>query len=318
MRLSATQIWQLLLLVVNLKQVVLAQDEPNCGYLKEASFANRSNVVDLNEHPWIARVGYETDRGIAYKCLAILITRQHLLAPAQCFNEVALKAEPVRWVLLGDWNPTNPFVERDCDARQNCNQEPLLMAIDEIIIHPNYDERMLANNLSILKLIQPVTFSNFISPICLHARKTITYSGQYFIYAGFAVDENIGYKLKAVTQLQETMRCRETLMRQNYVRAALAFTVNPLCGNSNQTTPLVSGSPLMGVNVESAKPQSYYLAGLLQTMTNQNNSLIFIRVQPHIEWIEKSTRIETSTLPTIIPAHLVRYEKHSTRIVNAK
>ncbi|KAH8312354.1 hypothetical protein KR044_010390, partial [Drosophila immigrans] len=223
-----------------------------------------------------------------YNCLAVLISRQHLLSPAHCFNEAQLRATPVRWVLLGDWNPRNPYMERDCDAQQRCNQKPQLIGIDEIIIHPNYDDRLLANNLSIVKLLQAATLNSFISPICLRASKTITYFGQHFVYAGFAVSTNIGYKLKAVTQIQETLRCRETLLRHSYVRAALAFTVNPLCGNSNQTTPLLSGSPLMGVNVANAKPQSYYLAGLLQTMTNQNNSLIFIRVQPHIAWIESS------------------------------
>ncbi|KAH8381700.1 hypothetical protein KR093_010804, partial [Drosophila rubida] len=227
-------------------------------------------------------------------CLAVLISRQHLLAPAQCFSESEMRATTVRWALLGDWNPLNPYMEHDCDAQQRCSHEPQLTAIDEIIVHPNYDDRLLANNLSILKLAQAVATSSFIRPICLLARQPVTYSSQRFIYAGFALDESIAYKLKAETQTQSTMSCRETLLRQNFIRAAFALSVYPVCGNSNQTTPLVSGAALMGVNVENAQPQSYYLAGLLLSMTSQNNSLIFIRVQPHIEWIERSLRSMTA------------------------
>lgn len=92
---------------------------------------------------------------------------------------------------------------------------------------------------------------------------------------------------------KKLLRTRETLFGYNYIHEALSVKMHALCGDSNQTTPLLRGSPLMGVNVVAGKPQSYFLVGLLQIMKNTRNSLVFIKVQQHIDWIEKSIQSMT-------------------------
>ncbi|XP_034486787.1 phenoloxidase-activating factor 3-like isoform X2 [Drosophila innubila] len=270
-------------------------DEPNCGYLNEVSYANPTHVADLSEFPWIGRVGYQTDHGIEYKCLAVLISKQHLLAPAECFVEKKLIETQVKWVLLGDWNPRNPYLEPDCDSQQRCNPETQLMEIEEIIIQPNYNNPSFASNIALLKLVQSVNFSSHIRSICLRANKSISYFGQYFHFGGFAVNASIPHKLKGTTQIQKPLRTRATLYGYNYISEAISVSLSALCGDSNQTTPLLRGSPLMAVNVVGGKPQSYVLVGLLQIMKNEKNSLVFIKVQPHIEWIKNSIQSMTDT-----------------------
>jgi len=188
-----------------------------------------------------------------------------------------------------------------------------LIEIEEIITHPNYNNRTFSSNLSLLILVKSVTFNSYIQSICLRSPKPVSQYYQHSYYAGFAVNASISYKLKSTIQSQETLRCRETLSSYGNFRAALSVPLHPLCGNSNQTTPLLKGSPLMGVNMVEGRPQSYFLIGLLQMMRNQSNSLVFIRVEPHIAWIEQSIQslinIDQIPFPSIVPARLVRYEK---------
>ncbi|KAH8417732.1 hypothetical protein KR222_004864, partial [Zaprionus bogoriensis] len=221
------------------------------------------------------------------KCLAVLISSRHMLAPAHCFEEQQLEKTPLKYVLLGDWNPTNPYIQRDCDAQQCCNPQPKLVEIDEIIIHPDYNYQALSNNICVLKLARDVSFSKHIQPICLPPDDANSL-GQFLPYAGFAVNTNIAYKVKGLAQIQGTRQCRRTLMTLDYLHAAIPYKLNHLCGNTDLGMSLITGSPLMGVRMDELDPQSFYLAGLLLVVTNKDSPHIFVRVQPYRKWIERS------------------------------
>lgn len=46
-----------------------------------------------------------------------------------------------------------------------------------IIIHPNYNPRTSDNDICLLRLSSPVTFTNFISPVCLAAPDSVYFTG---------------------------------------------------------------------------------------------------------------------------------------------
>lgn len=243
-----------------------------------------------------------------------------MLAPAHCFEEKQLEKAPLKYVLLGDWNPSNANTQRDCDAQQRCNPLPRLQEIEEIIIHPDYHYQSMTNNICVLKLAQVVTFAPHISPICLPPPDANSI-GQFLPYAGFAVNSSIAYKVKGLAQVQGTRQCRRTLVGLNYLQAATPYRLNHLCANANVVTPLITGSPLMGVRLEELEPHSFYLAGLLLITTSNDIPHVFLRVQPYRKWIERSMQCTSavtgsSSKPTttaapkvqVVPSYLVRHE----------
>ena len=52
-----------------------------------------------------------------------------------------------------------------------------------IITHPDYDASSITNDIALLKFDQPITFNNYVRPICLSTltEETTHYSGCYAI-----------------------------------------------------------------------------------------------------------------------------------------
>ncbi|ALC47600.1 CG31200, partial [Drosophila busckii] len=228
-----------------------------------------------------------------YKCLAVLISEQHLLAPAHCFNEAMLEDQPLRHVLLGDWNPTNPFMQPDCSAQTNCAAIPQLFSIAEVIIHPDYQASTLLNNIALLKLTHALDFSESIRAICLppYRGSSTSYAhfAQFLSYAGFAVDKSLPFKLKGLMHVAGTSACKRKLRNLNYITASRDSPLNHICANSNLDAQIFTGAPLMDVQVRDSEPSNYYLVGLLvgpDRYTGSETVNLFMRIQPHREWIE--------------------------------
>ena len=93
-------------------------------------------------------------------CGGTLISDTHVLTAAHCtVNEYATRIS----VLLGEHNIADDKFNR--------------VDVAEIINHPNYDSQTLDNDFSILRLSNPVTFTNEVSPACLPADMSNTYAG---------------------------------------------------------------------------------------------------------------------------------------------
>lgn len=56
---------------------------------------------------------------------------------------------------------------------------------ETLIIHPDYDEKSLENNIALIKLNNPVMFNEYISPICLPQVETLTKPGDTVVTAGW-------------------------------------------------------------------------------------------------------------------------------------
>ncbi|EDV90586.1 phenoloxidase-activating factor 3 [Drosophila grimshawi] len=279
----------LMLLLIPWGWAEVTFDFQDCGIFNEELHEKFTHITDIHEHPWMARLGYETNRGIAYKCLAVLISTQYLLAPAQCFETKQLAETTIRYALLGDWNPRNAHMKPDCDDMQRCNAEPQLMEIEEIVIHPEYRTSTFSNNISILKLVRNVTFTDHIRAICLPPLG-INPIGQYLSLAGFATNATIGYKLKALVHITSNSKCRRNLVDYDNLFAATPYKLKHLCGFCNLNSSLITGSALMGVHADELEPKNYYLVGLLLAMSNDMPH-IYIRVQPYRKWIESNINL---------------------------
>jgi len=128
-----------------------------CGV--KGSNSNNARIVGGNEteeheYPWQVLV-----EGAG--CGGTLISSTHVLTAAHCtVNEAASSIK----VVIG--------------AHNIADSELNSVDIAEIINHPNYEPHNSHNNdYSILRLAKPVTFTKKVSPVCLPADQSATYTG---------------------------------------------------------------------------------------------------------------------------------------------
>ncbi|XP_026805755.1 uncharacterized protein LOC113548864 [Rhopalosiphum maidis] len=118
------------------------------------------NPSELGAWPWMAALGYQglkkNNRAVQWRCGGTLVTNSHVLTAAHCvYNIQNAKLTTVR---LGDL---------DLDPTVEDNARPLDVPVESIIIHEDYNENVLANDIALLKLKYSVTFDDLIQPICM-------------------------------------------------------------------------------------------------------------------------------------------------------
>uniref|UniRef100_A0A3B3HJH7 Peptidase S1 domain-containing protein n=1 Tax=Oryzias latipes TaxID=8090 RepID=A0A3B3HJH7_ORYLA len=101
--------------------------------------------------PWQAMLQIPVAGGTAL-CGGSLINSQWILSAAHCFKSTS-----------------NVVVSLGRITEQGSNPHQVSLSVSKIIVHPNYDSRTNNNDLTLLKLASPVTFNDYISPVCLAA-----------------------------------------------------------------------------------------------------------------------------------------------------
>uniref|UniRef100_A0A3P9J6M4 Peptidase S1 domain-containing protein n=1 Tax=Oryzias latipes TaxID=8090 RepID=A0A3P9J6M4_ORYLA len=103
--------------------------------------------------PWQAMLQIPVAGGTAL-CGGSLINSQWILSAAHCFKSTST---------------SNVVVSLGRITEQGSNPHQVSLSVSKIIVHPNYDSRTNNNDLTLLKLASPVTFNDYIRPVCLAA-----------------------------------------------------------------------------------------------------------------------------------------------------
>ncbi|KAG8009161.1 Testisin, partial [Nibea albiflora] len=102
--------------------------------------------------PWQVSVHFlVSGRGI-HICGGTLISDQWVLTAAHCI----LTTSTSPWVL---------YFGRETQSGPNVNE--VKRTVSQIIVHPNYNNSLLNNDIALMKLSTPVNFSDYIRPVCL-------------------------------------------------------------------------------------------------------------------------------------------------------
>ncbi|XP_059181146.1 transmembrane protease serine 9-like [Centropristis striata] len=119
-------------------------------------------------------------------CGGSLINREWVMSAAHCFSSTSTSG----WrISLGRQN------------LQGDNPNEVSRTVAEIILHPNYDSASNDNDIALLRLSSPVTFTDYIRPVCLAASDSVFNNGTDSWVTGWgAVQEGVALPFPATLQ----------------------------------------------------------------------------------------------------------------------
>ncbi|RZC41951.1 Trypsin and/or DUF1986 domain containing protein [Asbolus verrucosus] len=227
--------------------------------------------ANAGEFPFAAAI-YTTTQSGTYFCGGTLLSNQWIITAGSCVRRVLLFT-----IRLGsqDLNSNSPEVVR--------------VSTDNYVLHPDFNPDTLENDIGLIKLRMPVTFTDYIQAINLPVRDVLQYAEVTAIGWGQTSDTNPGIVntlQKVVVSALSNEECRLSF--------GIQVTDNMVCveGNYNQgACKGDSGTPLIQyVNIHQAT-----IVGVMSFIsTNGCESTDpsgYTRIFPYLEWIRNVTEI---------------------------
>ncbi|CAL4062926.1 unnamed protein product, partial [Meganyctiphanes norvegica] len=253
----------------------------------------RFNVVGgeatgQGDWPWLAALGTKTETGFFPICGATLITNQHVLSAAHCFDEEFNFKISVR---LGEYNV---FSKTDDDQVQDFEIIDMRVA--------NWSRITKENDIILLKLDRPVNpFTENIRPACLpYHLRTENFEGKTLTVVGWGKFQNrIGAETSQIPLLGNVPVVPIKECEKSYLAATRNSTVprrlndNQLCAGTGVIDSCKgdSGGPLNHVDTTKGR---FYVVGIVSFGPTHCGSSqlpgVYTRVGAWLDWIEANVR----------------------------
>uniref|UniRef100_A0A182VXJ7 Peptidase S1 domain-containing protein n=1 Tax=Anopheles minimus TaxID=112268 RepID=A0A182VXJ7_9DIPT len=237
------------------------------------------------EFPHQVRVGqwfYEDeDTEYVFRCSGALISDRYVLVSGHCFWTMGDKM-----VSLGRH-----------DYTRNTSLPELLIERDELILHPGTDELVKAsyNDIALLSLAEPVTFTSHIYPACLWTEDTLPET-QKFTVTGFTTG-------KLVNDTQDTRLVKVQMSRVANEKCTRAYADGDYYPQGVTDSLLCMASPVewkascrgdgggLLQSLDNDSVDVYRLIGLEAKghdcdEPHQTYAYTYSKVQKYLEWIE--------------------------------
>lgn len=245
----------------------------NCSC--ECSASNQENRIvggmpaGLNRYPWMARLVYDGQ----FHCGASLLSNEYVLTAAHCVRK--LKRSKIR-VILGDHDQT---ITTESAA--------IMRAVTSIVRHRGFDAISYNNDIALLKLRKPVTYSKIIKPICLPSNNADP-SGKEGIVVGWGRTTEGGMLPNILQEVRVPIlslnQCRGTKYK------ASRITNNMLCAGRANTDSCQgdSGGPLLV-----QKGDKYQIVGIVSWGVGCGQAGypgVYTRITRYLPWLRANLR----------------------------
>ncbi|KAH8384069.1 hypothetical protein KR009_012012, partial [Drosophila setifemur] len=277
--------------------------EPSSGFnlLNECGkqVTNRiygGEIAELDEYPWLALLVYNSND---YGCSGALIDDRHILTAAHCVQgEGVRERNGLKHVRLGEFNVKT---EPDCIEEPNylsCADAALDIGYEKIHVHPDYKEfsNYKYNDIAIIRLKHPVSFTHFVMPICLPNKKEpLTLSeGQMFSVSGWGRTDLFNkYFINIHSPIKLKLRI-PYVSNENCTKILEAFGVKlgpkQLCAGgefAKDTCAGDSGGPLMYFDRQKSRWVAFGVVSYGFTQCGMaGKPAVYTNVAEYTEWIE--------------------------------
>uniref|UniRef100_A0A3P9HQL0 Peptidase S1 domain-containing protein n=1 Tax=Oryzias latipes TaxID=8090 RepID=A0A3P9HQL0_ORYLA len=221
--------------------------------------------------PWQVRMLIPVTGGTAL-CGGSLINSQWILSAAHCFSSTSTSGVVV---YLGETVRNGP--------------NSVSRTVSRIIKHPNYNSDTQDNDISLVEMASPVTFNDYISPVCLAAQGSDFPGGTTAWVTGFGMLSSGGQEVTFTSStLQEVS---VPIVSNTQCRVSYSFlTSNMMCaGLTEGGKDSHSGGPLVSKNNDTRWAQ----AGVVSFgygCAKPNFPGVYTRVSEYQSWISSQVR----------------------------
>ncbi|KXJ72917.1 hypothetical protein RP20_CCG016961 [Aedes albopictus] len=250
-------------------------------------------ITKPDDFPWLARIQYfKPNRRFGFHCGGVLINERYVLTAAHCIHSV-----PSSWTLykvrLGEYDTQT---DNDCNyyEPEDCIEPHQDVLIASYYIHEDYFQENGAdyNDIALIRLALPVTYTAFIQPICLPVtedQKRLPTEGSRMMVAGWGQTETKSasqYKMFLEVPGWANDKCRDA-----FSSVSVDIIETQLCAGGEAGKDSCrgdSGGPLMKLERIAGKP-AWFLKGIVSFGTEKCGTEdvpgVYSRISKYMDWV---------------------------------
>ncbi|XP_061515912.1 ovochymase-2 isoform X1 [Anopheles gambiae] len=284
-----------------------------CGAYTKGSSANATYETEPWHgfvHEWIE--AYNST--LFTRCTVVLVSEWYAIGVASC-----LKQDAKLWVQFGGYVESDSGDNCwDADGTTICRPKTHRIAVERIIVHPQYNRTGYTDDIALVQLATPADVSQpHVQPICLPILdevRSYAVSSMATVTFGLAHGSFITSKVDR-TRFVPPAECQR---RWNGMALRLQIERTKQCNlmvrdSQNECYPVMPGFPLHTTQ-QLLGEQRHFLRGLLALRPELCSSYypaIYTDVDVYLDWILDSMdeRLGTSKLPYNLTEHLIFIQK---------
>ncbi|XP_069044035.1 uncharacterized protein [Lepisosteus oculatus] len=250
-----------------------------CGWAVLSSRSVGDHSVQEGYWPWQASLHLNK----RHMCGGSLINNQWVLTAANCFQSSTFVRQ---WtVYLGRLTQVGP------------NPTEVSRGVHRIVVHPHYNSQSRNNDIALLRLSSPVTFTSYIQPVCLADKSSSFYNGTNCWVTGWGTTADGGNQNLQDVQLP-VIGNRQCGCLNDVALGANSITANMICAGALQAATChgESGGPLV------CKQDFFWVqAGVVSVgegCVRPNLPGVYTRVSQYQDWISEQVG---SATPGFVP-----------------
>ncbi|XP_031337417.1 CLIP domain-containing serine protease 2-like [Photinus pyralis] len=250
-------------------------------------------VTSIGQFPWLALLTVAKPVIRGFHCGGSLINKNYVLTAAHCIVNI-----PKSWQLVSVRLGEHQLdADPDCEEEEYCADSPIDVPVSEVIVHAEYAENEIGkpNDIALVRLGYPVTYTRYISPICLPTKQEIMnigFNGTYMKVAGWGRSENDSQS--NIKRQQKIPITPADACKKIYKKAGATLTDKQICAGAGQRPNLClgdSGGPLM----YSDERLVWYIFGIMSFGPAARCRMreipeVYTNVPKYLLWIEQNIK----------------------------